>query len=410
MSKNSNHDLDYKTKMVVGLFAVAVLLLICIYGSWFNQNLPVVTIKVEGASIYQDETVPVFAAYASFGKANEQLILDEKTDYQIKHLLEDLNQGKGYQLKYSIDPSKEGKYLIEVVLDETLKEKFAYDWSSKIKYHLEEGILTVKNKHGEWEGNKFKKRDGSYAVNEFMLLNEDTYYFDSEGCKVTGEQKINGCIYYFDKNGKFDAKKNRVNPAKPMIALTFDDGPGKYTEELLAKLKEYDARATFFLLGENVNKYPEIVEEMVNIGCELGNHTTNHKNLTKLDVEEMQSQIETTNTLIQNLTGEKVAIVRPPYGAVNAQVRENVAYPFIMWSVDTTDWERKDAESIKNYTLDVVQDGDIILMHDIHEYTVEATIAMIPELIERGYQLVTVSEMAEVHGVKLENGTKYFEF
>lgn len=410
MNKIGDHDLEYKTKTIVGLFIIAVLLFVCLGGGIINKNMPTVTIAVEDTSIFQGEDMPDLTVYAVCDKKVEDFVLDEVENYQLKDLLNDLNQGNGYQLRYSVDTEKEGEYSLQILLDDSLKEKLAYDWSGKLKYQVEEGTLKVKNALGEWEGGKFKKRDGSYATSEFINLNDDTYYLDAEGNRVTGEQTINGAVYYFGKDGKFDNEKNKINPAKPMIALTFDDGPGQYTDALLEALEKYDSRATFFMLGENISKYPEAIERMKEIGCEIGNHTMNHKRLTDLSVEDMNAQVEGTNDALKSLIGERADVVRPPYGAVNSTVRGTVQYPLIMWSVDTTDWQRKNAESIKNYTLETVQDGDIVLMHDIHEFTVQAVIDMIPELVDRGYQLVTVQEMAQARGIQMENGVKYFSF
>ena len=195
-----------------------------------------------------------------------------------------------------------------------------------------------------------------------------------------------------------------------MIALTFDDGPGKYTEKLLDELEKHDSRATFFMLGQNIDKYGTTVEKMKEIGCEIGNHTTDHKNLTKLKEAEITSQVEATNTIIKKWIGEGASVVRPPYGAVNALVEDTVDYPLVLWNVDTLDWELKNADAIKEYTLEIVKDGDIVLMHDIYETTVDAVIDLIPELQARGYQLVTVSEMAQIRGINMENGIKYFKF
>ncbi len=281
---------------------------------------------------------------------------------------------------------------------------------TNVDIQVQEENLTEKNEIGEWEGDKFKKIDGTYAAGEFIILNEDEYYFDQSGNKVTGEYEIDGRTYYFTEEGIFDIEKNKFHPEKTKIALTFDDGPGLYTEELLSILEENHARATFFVLGKQVKNFPEAVEKIQEIGCEIGNHTYSHVSLTELSKKDMQSQIKKTNKAIKALVGENAQLVRPPYGDVNSSVRKNVKYPLIMWSLDTEDWKLKDAEKIAEAVLSQVEEGDIVLLHDIHEFTFEAMKVVIPELIERGYQLVTVSELAEWNNVALEDGTKYFEF
>ncbi len=202
-----------------------------------------------------------------------------------------------------------------------------------------------------------------------------------------------------------------VDPNKPMIALTFDDGPGKLTMQLLEQLETYDAKATFFMVGTNVPRYPDTVRKVKEMGCEIGNHSVTHAKLTGLATdEEIVAEIIGTNTALSNIIGEESAFFRPPYGAVDDRVVALANAPLVMWSIDTRDWESKDAAVIRDYVLGTVQDGDIVLMHDIHEATVQAAIDCIPKLIENGYQLVTVSEMAAARGVTLENGVKYYKF
>jgi len=194
----------------------------------------------------------------------------------------------------------------------------------------------------------------------------------------------------------------------PMIAFTFDDGPGKYTDELLTLFEENDAKASFFVLGSNVIKYPEVIKRMDELGFEIGNHSYSHAKLTEVTPEYLHAEVEWTNDELNRILGHGTALVRPPYGAINETVRTSVAYPFAFWSVDTLDWELKDAAAIAEYILNTVQDGDVVLLHDIYGFTLEAMRIVVPKLQEQGYQLVTFSEMMEVHGITMENGEKYF--
>ncbi len=207
-----------------------------------------------------------------------------------------------------------------------------------------------------------------------------------------------------------EPKQEELDPNQPMLALTFDDGPGKYTDTLLSILKENDAKATFMVLGSNVPKYPEAIKRMEELGCEIGNHTYSHTKLTELAPEIVQSEVEGTNDALKQVLGHGAALVRPPYGKVNEMVRTYTAYPLAFWSVDTRDWELKDTAAIIDYVLANAKDGDVVLLHDIHDFTVEAMKTVIPALKAQGYQLVTFSEMAKARGVTLENGQKYFNF
>ncbi len=201
-----------------------------------------------------------------------------------------------------------------------------------------------------------------------------------------------------------------IDPKKPMIALTFDDGPSKHTKKLLNTLQENEAKATFFVVGENVERYPKIIKKVEKIGCEIGNHTYSHPNLTKLKPEKIKSQIRRTSNAVKDVLGHATYLVRPTYGAVNKTVVKNVQYPLIQWSVDTTDWQKKNAKAVEKYILKHAKDGDVILLHDIHATTVEAMETVIPKLKKKGFQLVTVSELAEARGVTLKDGKQYFSF
>ncbi len=209
-------------------------------------------------------------------------------------------------------------------------------------------------------------------------------------------------------------KGTGVNPALPMVALTFDDGPGYYEEQLLDALEASGAKATFFMVGAEVEKYPASVKRMADLGCELGNHTWNHENLSELSPDGIRETIQKTNDVVLKVSGKPVTVVRPPYGSTRNETLPTLGamgYPAILWSLDTEDWRHKDnPQPTVDAVLNNVKDGDIILMHSIHSASVKAAEQIIPELTARGYQLVTVSEMAEAKGAGLEPGKRYGNF
>ena len=212
--------------------------------------------------------------------------------------------------------------------------------------------------------------------------------------------------------GKYSARKKvfavKTDPKKKMIALTFDDGPGPYTDRLLNALRKKKARATFFVCGYRIGTYGKNLKKAYDIGCEIGNHTYDHPQLTNLTYSEIKSQISRTDKLIKKRIGVNAALMRPPYGSVDSTVRKAVGKPLILWSVDTKDWSTLDAQATIDSVLSSAEDGDIILMHDIHSSTVDAAVRLIPILQKRGFQLVTVSEMARYKGVSLKNGKSYY--
>ena len=401
-------------------------------------------------------------------------ILDKDTGYSIWDLLTDLKEGKNYQLTCDTDGSAEGTYPIRVQLEDSLRQKTDGDgsWSGKVTIHVKEASLQVLNQTGRWEKNKFKKWDDTYVQNDFVSVKGKTYYFGEDGTMVTGWQQaaaggwyyfdsdgvmqtdqwmdkgetkaylqsdgkaatgwtdLEGAAYYFNqsaemltgkqrlgtldcvfsKKGKLKSAENRIDPEQPMMALTFDDGPGERTGELLDALTKYGAHATFFLQGVNIPGREDTVKKIQEAGCELGNHSYNHPQLTKLSDAQIREQIDKTNNLIKGACGQGASVIRPPYGAVNDTVKKNTGLPLILWNIDTEDWKGGDPASIAGNVLTTADDGDIVLLHDVHTNSVDAALQLLPRLVDEGYQLVTVSEMAQARGITMNAGETYTDF
>lgn len=198
-----------------------------------------------------------------------------------------------------------------------------------------------------------------------------------------------------------------VDTSKPMIALTFDDGPSPETTHIvLDALKKNGAKGTFFMLGRAANAHPEIVKQVADAGMEIGNHSWDHPILPKLSADGVKSQLGRADEAITKAAGHAPTVFRPPYGAVDQKVRSITKQPTIMWSVDTLDWKtRSTAATLES--IRTAKDGDIVLMHDIHAPTAQAAVQAIPELVKKGYQLVTVSELMAAKGIKMESDGKY---
>ncbi|WP_243712937.1 polysaccharide deacetylase family protein [Actinomadura sp. 6K520] len=189
------------------------------------------------------------------------------------------------------------------------------------------------------------------------------------------------------------------------VSLTFDDGPGEHTGRLLDTLKAAGVRATFFMLGEMVREHPDIARRMVLEGHEVANHTWSHQNLTGLSAAGVRSQIERTQKAVKDATGVEPTLMRPPYGATDEHVGRAVGMPQILWSVDTLDWRHRSLARNTKVGVNEPVNGDIVLYHDIHEPTVDSIPKVVEGLKERGFTLVTVTEMFQ--GEKLEPGVTY---
>ena len=178
------------------------------------------------------------------------------------------------------------------------------------------------------------------------------------------------------------------------IAITFDDGPNpEYTPKLLAGLKERDVSATFFLLGEEVERYPEIVEQIHAQGHMIGVHSYQHVNFKEVGVDAALEQIEKTQQAIYAVTGEYTGYVRPPYGCWQKELDTRAQLIEVLWNVDPRDWATTDASLVTQRILKDVKPGNIILLHDASESSVQAAFASIDALKNEGYTFVTVEEL-----------------
>lgn len=206
------------------------------------------------------------------------------------------------------------------------------------------------------------------------------------------------------------AAGRQIDPSKPMVALTFDDGPYAVVDnQIMDCLAQYGGKATFYVVGNRCASYPAVMQRMVAEGHEVGNHTYEHKYLNKLNTAQIRYQIDKGREAIVATTGVNPATVRLPGGNKNATVLAAVQEPILMWSVDTLDWKTRNTQSTVNAVLSKVRDGDVILMHDLYKQTGNAAVQIIPALTERGYQLVTVSELA-AHRGGLAAGGVYSSF
>ena len=211
------------------------------------------------------------------------------------------------------------------------------------------------------------------------------------------------------KNEGGNTYAGNIDPTKPMLALTYDDGPSAHaTPRILAALEKYNSRATFFMVGKQAEKRMDVVKKMEELGCEVANHTYDHTLMTKVPPEELASQLARTNQVVSDACGVSPVLMRPCGGArseAGMNIVGAISMPAVLWSIDTLDWKTRDAQTTIQTVLEQAKDGDIILMHDLYETTADASEVLIPELVNRGFQLVTVSELASYRGGMLPGHT-----
>ena len=259
--------------------------------------------------------------------------------------------------------------------------------------------------HDDENGKWYQNADGTYFAGGMQEIDGSTYYFDDNGYIKTGWVEVGFDDYYFNDDGTYDPSQHKTR-----IAFTFDDGPGEYTDELLDCLEENNAHATFFMLGQNVGSWESTVQRMADIGCEIGSHSWDHPNLYNLSMDSVAKEFSDTDAALEKACGQKASVARAPYGNWSDDIISTVGKPFFTWSLDSLDWSYKDVNKDYDEVMNGdLTDGSIILMHDIHEPSVQAAIKMIPELVQKGYKLMTVSELAAAKGVTLQ-GANYSDF
>ena len=213
-----------------------------------------------------------------------------------------------------------------------------------------------------------------------------------------------------ESNYENESGYNYTN-SKKSIAITFDDSPNKKkTTKILSYLNDFHFHATFFVVGDKCEYNEDILISIKNSGNEIGSHSYNHKNLSKLSDEELVEDYNKVNDIYKRLFNEDIKYLRPPYGLYKDKQLNVLDISFILWSLDTNDWRYKNRDYLVNYVIDNVKDGDIILFHDSYKSSVEAIEKLLPLLYSKGYQVMSVSELAKLKGVTIQNNQVYHNF
>lgn len=283
----------------------------------------------------------------------------------------------------------------------TLSQMFFGDYESVFKQEAE-AYLTENYKDNLTEDYASKIDSAS---GNFILTEAGVRFFWNSGTVVTEDQgAIAMTIPYekFDGIIREDIGKRIIDPSKPMVALTYDDGPSvdDSTDRILNVMEEYGVVCTFFELGERVDEEgdrgAQLLQRELKLGCEVGTHSYSHPNLYELGTDGLQEQAQKSIDAITKAAGQPPTIMRPPYGNGNDEIAQIFGLPSINWDVDTLDWSSRNADAVLEEVHKMGNlDGSIVLMHSIYSSSAEATERLVPELVEQGYQLVTVSELLQ---------------
>ncbi len=324
----------------------------------------------------------------------------------------DLNTGKVLAIEDFLkdDERKNLKdYVMEVknLSESDIDEELLNNWMI-----LDNGVEIVLEK-----GKYLPESDGTVR----LLATYETLRGEEKGNEVLGNEEASSEKKELSKMEEENLSQLKNNPVdipdiegikdKKVIAITFDDGPGAHTTRLLDILKANNVKATFFVLGSQIDTNPALLTRMVTEGHEIGGHSWTHRSFTTLSDEELKQEIMQTRAKIASITGSDPLSVRPPYGAYNERVKNigrDLGVHFVNWNVDPLDWKTLNSQATYDAIVNTAANGNIVLSHDIHASTVDAMERIIPKLIEEGYHFVTVSEILTMGRGEIQAGEVYF--
>ena len=203
----------------------------------------------------------------------------------------------------------------------------------------------------------------------------------------------------------------KYDPNKTTVAISFDDGPnGAKTQRVLKVLENNKMCATFFMVGNKMYNQRDTLNQVLLTHSEIGSHSYSHINMKRVKFNKVVEELNKTNDIFKDITGQEFTLVRPPYGAYTDDIIKNFNQSFILWNVDTNDWRYKDVDYLVDHILTHIEDGNIILMHDTYETSVQTVEKVLPILYAKDIQVVSVSKLAELRNVNLESGKAYHYF
>lgn len=356
-----------------------------------------------------DNSQKVKKVVAEIEKENEEALLIQKKNMEDKYINLVYEKKDGSHISYFVNASTGEKIEVKDIIKEGMNDAF----QEKIKE-------LIYLKYPTFIADTLITNAGNIAYeireNDLMIYYSDFKITPSPQEPLNLRVSFNEIKDYlnFTVNLKEEYENENgfhYDKGKKTIAFTFDDGPsGSKTEKLVDILNENKAHATFFMLGNRLSLQPNTVNYVLKYGNEIGSHTYTHSNLKRLKKEELKQEEANTNQAYKNITGQNLKLLRPPYGNINDIMKETMDYVFVNWNVDTEDWRYRNVDHIYNAIINTVKDGDIVLMHDLYDTTIEAVKKALPELYVRNFQVVSVTELANLKGYQLENKKVYNSF
>ena len=350
-------------------------------------------------------------------------ILDNEISRYIAEIKNDFKNGNNKELNITYTYKKINENIINVSLQSEIYngfstnkiKTFTYDKNTKKFLTMSDLIQDLDSLDYDIKNALIKK----YSDIDMNLLNNlmyNDFYFDDDNLRIffnNAELKdstdefiyvdvpLDSLDLFWDINNDFydtyiNLKKREVNYDDKIVALTFDDGPSKYTDSILNILHKQGVCATFFVIGNKVEFYDKTIVKMLKYDNEVGNHSYSHKWLDRLSDDEFIDEINKTQNAVKKVSGFVPKLFRPTYGGYTDRLKNLTDLTFVLWDVDSRDWKVKNKTKIMNNIFPYVKSGSIILMHDNHEYALEALDDVIKKLKNDGYVFVTVSELLKL--------------
>lgn len=323
--------------------------------------------------------------------------------------------------------------MIDKVLDVSYN-LYYFDGYVNIVFNIENSIDKIKNKNLlinletcklSYISNIYNRDDLDYEIDNLVY-----YKYSSDIYELVKDSNINNHTYIISES-KIDVYFNDIDfseidvdyipyvsielvadafeydegyaEGQKFIVFTFDDGPSEYTDDILKTLEANNSSATFFMLGNRMKYNEKVVLDIYNSNSEVASHTYSHRDLTKLEQTLVDYEINNANIVYNEITGDNIKYIRPPYGSYDEDMVNNYKIPFVLWNIDPKDWLVRDTKTIYSNVVNNACDGCIVLFHDSYKETYEAIKLLIPKLNELGYNVVSVSELIKYKGENLKN-------
>ena len=358
---------------------------------------------VSSSIVYNDDNNDINVIYPRFNNDDINNIITSYIYTYVKKFRLNSGSNKVLNIKYdlyyfndyvnvvfNIDNSLSNIKYKNILLD-LKSEKLAYISNLYEKDYLINEINSLINL--KYSSDIYDKIKNSNVDNHTYIINDnkiDVYFNDIDFGTLSYIPMVS---IISDNNSETVSKDDNLdNSDKKFIAFTFDDGPSKYTSELIDTLELNNSSATFFMLGNRMKYNTDIVKKVYNSNSEIGTHTYSHKRLTSLSNDEIYNEINSSEIIFNDITGDHLKYLRPPYGSYNDHIK-GLGYNIILWNIDPKDWLTRDSKKIYNSVLNNACDGCIVLMHDIYPETIEAVKMLIPTLNEMNYEVVSISNL-----------------